>query len=130
LISPRSKTVVIIDDDDTHRYAFGRELESYGWTVHAAANGRDGLELVSIVRPPLIFLDLQMPEPDGFVTCQSIRAMSWAAQTIIVAASGLARYSAEERAMRSGFDLYLLKPFSENLLRRILEHTAAAADLS
>ena len=124
-----SKVVVIIDDDEAHRFAFGELLKSFGWAVHAAAGGHEGLEISRVVRPPLIFLDLQMPVVDGFETCQQMRAESWSQQSIIVASSGLARYSAEERALRSGFDLYLLKPFSDNLLRKILEQTVVAAEL-
>lgn len=127
---PDKRNVVVIDDDESHRFAFSAQLKGLGWTVHVAENGYVGLELSRIVRPPLIFLDLQMPEVDGFQTCQLLREEPWSANTVIIAASGLARYAAEERALRSGFDLYLLKPFSENLVQKILAQTAMAAGLN
>lgn len=122
-----TKTVVVIDDDEPFRYAFSRRLQHEGWAAHAAANGREGVELSRTVRPSVIFLDLQMPELDGFETCAQLRAEEWSRRTIIIAVSGLPRYSVEERALRSGFDLYLLKPLGENLIRKILEQTIAGA---
>ena len=124
------KNVLIVDDDELHLFAFGKELEQYGWTVHAARSGSDGIELARIVKPPLIFVDLQMEGLDGFEVCARIRAEAWSAQTVLIAASGLPRRETEERALRSGFDLYLLKPFSDNLVSKILQHTAVAAGLS
>jgi CheY-like chemotaxis protein len=123
------RNVVIIDDDERHQFAFAAELTALGWTVHAAPGGAAGVELSRIVKPPLIFVDLQMPEMDGFQACELLRAEPWCKNTVIIAASGLARYAVEERAMRSGFDLYLLKPFSENLVQKILAQTAQAAGL-
>jgi CheY-like chemotaxis protein len=130
MINPAIKNVLVIEDDHTFRYSFGQQLKQEGWEVHEAENGVAGLELSRLVRPPLIFLDLQMPDPDGFETCAMIRSEDWARETIIVAASGMSRYSVEERALRSGFDLYLLKPFTDNLVRKILEQTASAAQLA
>jgi CheY-like chemotaxis protein len=43
-----------------------RTLSPRGWTVHEAANGREGLEAMKQRRPDVVLLDLMMPEMDGF----------------------------------------------------------------
>jgi CheY-like chemotaxis protein len=59
--------VVIVEDDESIREVLQRCLEMEGYTVYAASNGRDAMELISrISKPRLILLDLMMPEMNGW----------------------------------------------------------------
>ncbi|PYN95614.1 MAG: hypothetical protein DMD91_24240 [Candidatus Rokuibacteriota bacterium] len=62
----RPDTVLVVEDDATTRSLLRRLLESEGWTVVEAENGRRGLDVFAGTRPALILLDLMMPEMDGF----------------------------------------------------------------
>jgi CheY-like chemotaxis protein len=64
---------LIVDDDDGVREVVRRTLESEGWRVDEAANGRIGLDRVSDKTPDLIILDLMMPVMDGFDFMQELR---------------------------------------------------------
>jgi adenylate cyclase len=114
------KTALVVDDDAVFRYAFVRILALYGWKSGEASNAEDALRYCRDGKPRVVFLDLQMPGVDGFETCVALRAEPGCASATIIAVSGLARHAVEERALRSGFDLFLVKPVSENLLRAIL----------
>jgi CheY-like chemotaxis protein len=57
---------LIVDDDPASREMQRRLLESEGWSVAEAENGRVALQRVSEQRPGVILLDLMMPEMDGF----------------------------------------------------------------
>lgn len=59
------KKVVIIDDDLAISQMYRMKLEKDGFGVELADNGRDGLELIKIVRPDVVLLDLIMPEMTG-----------------------------------------------------------------
>jgi CheY-like chemotaxis protein len=114
------KTALVVDDDPVFRYAFARVVRLYGWTSGEASNADEALRYCRELKPRVVFLDLLMPGMDGFETCAALRAEPGCAASTIIAISGLARHSIEERALRSGFDLFLVKPVSENLLRAVL----------
>jgi DNA-binding response OmpR family regulator len=58
-------SILLIEDDHDIRVAFRQTLEECGFKVHSAANGRDGLLLLSKFKPKLIVLDLGMPIMPG-----------------------------------------------------------------
>jgi CheY-like chemotaxis protein len=127
----QNKIALVVDDDAIFRYAIARLIRSYGWSSYEAGGSAEALALCRLHEPRIVLLDLQMPEVDGFETCSLLRSDPLCAGAMIVAVSGLARHSVEERALRAGFDLYLLKPISENLLRALLagsEQSRAPSD--
>src|SRR5262245_10199636 len=103
---------LVVDDDAVFRYALGRLIHHAGWVVHEAASGDEAIAHCQEIHPRVILLDLQMPERDGFQTCEVLRNQEHCRHAMIIAVSGLARHSVEDRAHRSGFDLYMLKPIS------------------
>jgi CheY-like chemotaxis protein len=63
----KTKSVLIIDDEEGIREALQLALEFEGYDVHTAANGEEGLELLDRIRRPcLILLDLMMPVMNGW----------------------------------------------------------------
>jgi two-component system nitrate/nitrite response regulator NarL len=61
-----SAAILIVDDHDGFR-AFARGmLEADGFTVAEATTGAEATEVVRIVRPGLVLLDIQLPDFDGF----------------------------------------------------------------
>jgi CheY-like chemotaxis protein len=66
LPGPKLATILLVEDHDDSRDAFGQILGSLGHRVLLAANGREALDLVERGRPDLRFCDLRMPGMDGF----------------------------------------------------------------
>jgi PAS domain S-box-containing protein len=64
--TPGSRRILVVDDDADNRRRLARVLESEGWQVSEAENGRVALERLTGSPPDLIVLDLMMPEMDGF----------------------------------------------------------------
>jgi signal transduction histidine kinase/CheY-like chemotaxis protein len=58
--------VLVVEDDADIREPLRRTLESEGWSVVEAGNGREALLQLSKCQPKVILLDLLMPEMDGF----------------------------------------------------------------
>ncbi len=67
------QTVLLVEDDPGTREMFRRLLETEGWQVTEAENGRVGLERLTQQMPALIILDLMMPEMDGFEFVAELR---------------------------------------------------------
>ena len=58
-------SVLIIDDDPEARELLAALIEKAGYTVVSACNGQEALEVLHVIRPELIFLDVIMPIMDG-----------------------------------------------------------------
>jgi PAS domain S-box-containing protein len=70
----RGGRVLIVDDDDATRRVMSRHLQQHDWTVTTASDGVQALECVATERPDIIFLDLVMPNMDGFQFLEHLRA--------------------------------------------------------
>jgi signal transduction histidine kinase/CheY-like chemotaxis protein len=80
--------VLIIDDDGMTRSLTRTIMEKEGWTVSEAGNGIEALESMEKNRPSLIFLDLLMPEMDGFTFAAEVRMRpEWRSIPIVVVTS-------------------------------------------
>ncbi|MEM7051191.1 MAG: response regulator [Acidobacteriota bacterium] len=92
--------VLIVEDDAETRSLMRRMLDSIGWTVDEAANGRVGLERVAEAAPDLILLDLMMPEMDGFDFLEAIRNREERIPVVVVTAKDLTE---EDRLRLNGY---------------------------
>jgi two-component system KDP operon response regulator KdpE len=120
--------IVTIEDDPQIRRFLRTSLRSYGFQVHEAATGQQGLTEIRARKPDLLLLDLGLPDMKGVAVVQAVR--QWTPLPIIV----LSANSAEEQkieALDAGADDYLTKPFGiGELMARIrvaLRHAAAHA---
>jgi len=77
--------VLVVDDEPATRGFTRAILEKEGWAVTEASNGLEALEVMRRERPSLIFLDLMMPEMDGFAFAAEVRRHSeWRSIPIVV----------------------------------------------
>jgi CheY-like chemotaxis protein len=77
--------VLVIDDDPMSRDLTRAMLEKEGWVVSEAGNGIEALRSMEQQRPRLIFLDLMMPEMDGFAFAAEVRRHpEWRSIPIVV----------------------------------------------
>jgi CheY-like chemotaxis protein len=67
--------ILVIDDDESVLTLFQQFLESNGYAVALAVNGREGLEQMHRNNPDLIITDIMMPEMDGLEIIREIRAL-------------------------------------------------------
>ncbi len=102
------KTVLVVDDKAPVRQLLNDYFAQQGFTVQAAANGREALAFVERLSPDVILLDLMMPEMDGYEFLRAYRRER-AAPVIIITAR-----EAEADAvlgLELGADDYVIKPF-------------------
>lgn len=101
-------TAVVADDEAVARRRLARMLEESGRVsvVAACAGGREAVDRVLALRPDLVFLDVQMPDLDGF---QVVEALDGKASPAIVFVTAYDQYAL--RAFEVHAVDYLLKPF-------------------
>ena len=98
-------------------------LKKAGHSLTHAANGREAVEMASAETFDLIFMDVQMPEMDGFEATGQIRANERVTgrHTPIVAMTAHAMAGDRERCLAAGMDGYLSKPLQKAALIAILD---------
>ncbi len=112
--------IVAADDDEIVRNMVKLLLETKGYQVIPAVNGRDALEKIRTELPDLIILDVVMPKLDGFGVCQAVRAVVETMFIPIVMLTGQDSLEEKQRGLSLGADDYITKPFrADDLLERI-----------
>lgn len=66
------KNILIVDDLATERQKISGILQDAGWTVSTACNGEEALAMAKQNPPQLIFMDIIMPNMDGYQTCRKL----------------------------------------------------------
>jgi CheY-like chemotaxis protein len=113
--------VLIVDDDPFIRKLVATTLEDVAdFELMEAADGREALEVAGETPPELVFLDIDMPEVDGFEACRRLRANAGTAGSTIVMLTAAVGDEAEREAEDAGADLFLTKPFSPLELLRLV----------
>ena len=121
-----SRTVLIIDNDESLVAFLAFFFEDRGFTVYTAHDGTDGLTLAGRHHPTVIITDMMMGEMHGFEVLQRIRSDPELARTVVLAMSAKSYKSDIERARQLGATDYVVKPFkSEELLALVERHLAA-----
>jgi CheY-like chemotaxis protein len=94
-----------------------------GHAVVVAANGQQALAAVDKTMPEIAFIDIGLPDIDGYQLAQAIRARPGGDQPVLVAVTGYSQPEDRQRAQEAGFDEYLLKPVKLEDLSRMLDRT-------
>jgi CheY-like chemotaxis protein len=125
-------TVLIVDDDEAVRVALGELLESEGYVVAVAENGRVALDrLERGLRPCAVVLDLMMPIMDGWdFRAEQIRNRDLKdVPVVIITAAG---FSAESMRAQFGVLPFIPKPLDPDALlatvRRACRHCGAKTE--
>ena len=130
LLRGDGRTVLIIDDEAMIRLIARRTMESFGYRVVEAANGREGVQayVEHQADVDLVLVDMMMPVMDGAATIAALVRINPAVR--IVAASGVATDASMASAAMSGTMHFLPKPFTAEGLLRILHRalSTTAAD--
>ena len=114
--------VLVVDDELHIRQAVQAALESEGYLVQTAENGKEGVEKCKLWKPALVMLDIRMPVMDGHLAGIEIRYDDDLRQTKIVYLSANSDDDNRSLALGHGAETFISKPFKvEDLLRRIDE---------
>ena len=126
-------TILLIEDDRNISELLQLYLNKEGYSVTAAYDGKQGLEMFRTLQPDLILLDVMMPVMNGWDTCRAIRAES---QVPIIMLTAKSETDDKVMGLKSGADDYITKPFEmrevlariEAILRRTVSVRAVNAN--
>lgn len=111
--------LLICDDSNMARKQVTRSLPD-GWEVDItyAANGLEGIEAIRAGRAEMVFLDLTMPEMDGYQVLERVRAEKH--KSIVIVISGDIQPEARDRVMALGALEFIQKPINKEKLAEVL----------
>lgn len=104
------KTIVVAEDNPASRELMRELLESSGYRIVEAADGKEALEKTLEVRPDLMVLDIELPVMSGFEVLEAIRQHPELCSLPVVAVTARAMEGDLERGVAAGFDAYITKP--------------------
>lgn len=112
------KKILIVEDEDHMRRMLSLELETAGYEVYEAPDGRQGFHLARHVRPDLIISDILMPQMDGNQLMKELRASDFGKEIPFLVLT--ARGQMHDYFETMEVDDFIIKPFdAEDLLTRV-----------
>jgi signal transduction histidine kinase/ActR/RegA family two-component response regulator len=109
-VSVPVRRILVVDDDPDIREFLIDRLKCAGYAVRAASTGREAIGAIGVEAFEAVILDVGLPELDGIEVLQCLRSQNLTMPVLIITAA-----EARDRAMRalaSGAQAYLLKPFN------------------
>lgn len=119
----RQQKILIVDDVDKNLQVVGNILGEKGLTISLAKSGKQAIKIAKRILPDLILLDINMPELNGYETCEILKNDKETSNIPIIFLSALN----EKEDIVKGFDYgavdYITKPFNKaELLSRVFTH--------
>jgi CheY-like chemotaxis protein len=124
----KQSTVLVVDDNRDNVEILRAFLESRGYTVAAAADGKTALAKLEEVEPVLVLLDVMMPGMDGWQVCRTIKNHPDFGHTRVVMVTARGGYEDKFEGMRSGADDYVVKPIDLQELGDKVQRNLAAVE--
>jgi signal transduction histidine kinase/DNA-binding response OmpR family regulator len=117
----RGLTVLVVDDNATNRQILDGFLRNWGMKPTLVDGGRAAIQAMERARNngepfPLVLLDYQMPDVDGFEVAERIKHTPELAGTTIMMLSSVGQRGHAERCRELGISAYLVKPVGQSIL--------------
>ena len=117
LITP--KKALVVEDNEINQIVTSKMLENMGFSIDIANDGVEAVSMVNKFNYDMVFMDLQMPNMDGFEATKKIREFN---KTIpIIALSAAVMDKDKELTSLAGMNKHLAKPLIKEELEKVLD---------
>jgi CheY-like chemotaxis protein/HPt (histidine-containing phosphotransfer) domain-containing protein len=114
--------LLVAEDNPINQEVIVEVLRELGYEADVVGNGRLALEALEAQAYPLVLMDCQMPELDGYQAARAIRKREAGGMRVpIIAVTAHALVGERQRAIDAGMDDYITKPINPKLLKEALE---------
>ena len=116
----KNKQILVVDDDVAITELIKSILTKEGYFVFTANNGVEGLKVAEEKKPNLIFMDITMPEQDGYETTELIKKNPELKDVPVIFLSGKSESEDGGRAFAKGGASFIRKPFNNQQLKDLV----------
>ncbi|WP_405081108.1 response regulator [Paenibacillus chitinolyticus] len=118
----QDKNILLVDDDMRNIFALSSVLEGYNMNIQFAQNGKEALNILrNHPEVDLVFMDIMMPEMDGYETMREIRKMPELEKLVIIALTARAMDEDRVKCLQAGASDYISKPINTTQLVSMLK---------
>ena len=122
------ETILIVDDNEDLRWNLSNLLQSEGYEVVTADNGKRAVKAVKKKSPDCALLDIRLPGMDGIQTLEEIKKTNH--DVIVIMLTAFADTKDAVKAMKSGAYDYITKPFDNEELVLVIKKALQTRHLS
>lgn len=115
-----NSSILVVDDNVDMTLSLKYLLESLGYTVNCAYEGRAALHAAHIHKPDIVILDIGLPGMNGFDVARRLRADFPNKPLLLIASTGYGQAQDFRRTRQAGFDYHLVKPLDIGHLMAII----------
>lgn len=113
--------VLICDDMETDRANLRAILGRLGHNVDAVTNGAEAVSKANATKPQVIFLDVVMPQMDGFATCRALKAQESTKGIPVVMCTSKGTKADQFWAQQQGAAAFVVKPATDDAVKQALQ---------
>jgi len=113
-------TVLLVEDNQVNQIVASKMIKRAGLSVDIAANGIEALGFLENNRYELIFMDLHMPDMDGYEATKNIRHQQ--IHTPIIAITAVTDKSVEQHCLDAGMNDFVAKPIIMSVLHEKINY--------
>ncbi len=113
--------ILVVDDSPSEKHLITNYLSNSGYHVINANNAQEALEQTSLQKPDIIVTDVIMPGMNGFELCRILKKDPETKDIRIVICTSKNQNIDRLWGMKSGADIYITKPFTEEDISRAIQ---------
>jgi signal transduction histidine kinase/ligand-binding sensor domain-containing protein/DNA-binding response OmpR family regulator len=119
---PKRATILVAEDEPVNMLLISEVLRKMGFDVIKATNGKEAVEMMSLHPVQLIFMDINMPEMDGYSATRAIRGLASPKGSVpIIALTADAMEQDKQRCLEAGMNNFIPKPFRLDEIGKVVQ---------
>jgi signal transduction histidine kinase/DNA-binding response OmpR family regulator len=122
IVLPEDAPVILVIDDNKDIRDYVNSIFENTYSVHTAANGKEGFEIAIETIPDIVISDVMMPEEDGFTFTKHLKEHQLTSHIPVILLTAKTQITSKLEGMGIGADAYITKPFNSQLLKATAEN--------
>lgn len=113
--------ILIVDDEPLNRLLLEKILGSAGYGILTAKSGAEALQVLQVILPDLILLDIMMPGMDGIQVLAKIKSNTMTCSIPVIMVTAFDNIKNKEESIKNGAFTYITKPITKKIILQVVQ---------